>query len=169
MRVRRMGARAMSARKMRRDALTVHAPDAAHDQLARLSWIAKEKHARRSEEAASLSKCTVSSQTRQRPMKAELDRATSGCGSSVWSSSRVKTARKTKMTQRFWEVVRPARVALYLPHFLCPNIPRQYHGMKEVKKAAKKAKAFETQRIVKKLKAPGLVCFFVDPSSGVIG
>jgi hypothetical protein len=29
-----MGARAMSARKMRRDALTVRAPDAEHDQLA---------------------------------------------------------------------------------------------------------------------------------------
>jgi len=40
--------------------------------------------------------------------------------------------------------------------------------MKEVKKAAKKAKAFETQKIVKKLKASGFVCFFMDPSSGVI-
>ena len=40
--------------------------------------------------------------------------------------------------------------------------------MKEVKKAAKKAKAFETQKIVKKLKALGLVYRFMDPSSGVI-
>ncbi|KAH9002568.1 Bud-site selection protein [Lactarius hatsudake] len=40
--------------------------------------------------------------------------------------------------------------------------------MKEVKKAAKKAKAFETQKIVKKLKVSGFVCFFIDPSSGVI-
>ena len=55
-----------------------------------------------------------------------------------------------------------------MPHFLYPDIPRQYHGMKEVKKAAKKAKSFETQKIVKKLKAPGFVCFFMDPSSGVI-
>jgi hypothetical protein len=41
--------------------------------------------------------------------------------------------------------------------------------MKEVKKAAKKAKAFETQKIVKKLKASVFVCFFMDPGSGVIG
>jgi hypothetical protein len=43
-----MGARAMSAKKMSRDALTVRALDAAHDQLSRLtrSWIAEEKHAR---------------------------------------------------------------------------------------------------------------------------
>jgi hypothetical protein len=40
--------------------------------------------------------------------------------------------------------------------------------MKEVKKAAKKAKAFETQKIVKKLKALGFVCLLMGPSSGVI-
>ena len=52
--------------------------------------------ARRSEEAASLSKCTTTSQTRQPHMKPELERATSRRRSSVWSSSRVKAARKTK-------------------------------------------------------------------------
>ena len=39
--------------------------------------------------------------------------------------------------------------------------------MKEAKKAAKKAKAFETQKIVKKLKAR-FVCLFMGPSSVVI-
>ncbi len=95
----------MSARKMSRDALTVRAPNAAHDQFAGLSWIAEEKHARRSEEAASLSKCPISSQTRQPPTKPALESATSRRGSSVWSSSRAKTARKTKMTERCWEMV----------------------------------------------------------------
>jgi hypothetical protein len=38
--------------------------------------------------------------------------------------------------------------------------PGQFHGLKEVKKAAKKAKAFETQKIVKLLKASGYVYYF---------
>jgi hypothetical protein len=38
--------------------------------------------------------------------------------------------------------------------------------MKEVTKAAKKAKAFETQKIVKRLKAPGFVNLFMDMRSG---
>ena len=55
----------------------------------------------------------------------------------------------------------------HLPHFSCPDTLRQFHGMKEVKKAAKKAKAFETQKIVKKLKAR-FVCLFTGPNSVVI-
>jgi len=49
---------------------------------------------------------------------------------------------------------------------LVPRYPRQFHGMKEVKKAAKKAKVFEARKIVKKLKE--FVCFFIDPSFLVI-
>jgi hypothetical protein len=41
--------------------------------------------------------------------------------------------------------------------------PRQFHGLKEVKKAAKKAKAFEIRKIVKCLKASGYAYFF-NPS-----
>jgi hypothetical protein len=57
--------------------------------------------------------------------------------------------------------------AIHLPHFSCPDILRQFHGVKEVTKAAKKAKAFETQKIVKRLKALGFVSLFMDMCPGV--
>lgn len=58
--------------------------------------------------------------------------------------------------------------AIHLPHFSCPDILKQFHGMKEVTKAAKKAKAFETRKIVKRLKASGFVSFFMDMCSVLI-
>lgn len=58
--------------------------------------------------------------------------------------------------------------AIHLQHFSCPDIPRQFHGMKEVTKAAKKAKAFETQKIVKRLKASGFVSLFMDMYAVII-
>ena len=42
----------------------------------------------------------------------------------------------------------------------------QFHGLKEVKKAAKKAKAFETRKIVKLLKASGYAFFSASKTRG---
>ena len=50
----------------------------------------------------------------------------------------------------------------YLLQFLHTDDPRQFHGLKEVKKAARKAKAFEIRKIVKRLKASGFVHLLVS-------
>ena len=116
-RVRRMGVRAMSARKMSRDAPTMRAPKKSSNKIKITKNIAEEKksNARRSDEAASLSKCPNSSQTRQPTTKLALESATRRRGSSVWSSSRVKTARKTKTTERCWQIVHaPSTSGQYL-------------------------------------------------------
>ena len=94
----------MSTRKMRKDALTVRAPDTAHNQLAKIELDTGRKQ--HSKETATLQKCPIGSQARQPSMKSALERALSRRGSSVWSSSQAKTTRKTKikMAEMFSEI-----------------------------------------------------------------
>lgn len=100
--VRRMGARAIRMRNMSRDALTVRAPgqhQTGHPtDVARQAWI----NVRRSEGAllATLPKYSITSQIIHPATNVTLERTTNRRGSSVRSSRRVNTAKKTKMTER---------------------------------------------------------------------
>lgn len=111
--VRRMGARAMSTRNMSRDALTMRAPrqhqTGYQTKVAREAW----SNVRRSEGAylASPSKYSMASQIIHPTINIALERTTNRRGSSVWSSRRVKTAKKTKMTERCWEMVHAPRIS----------------------------------------------------------
>lgn len=111
--VRRMGARAMSTRNMSKDALTVRAPR--HHQTSYLTKVARQgwSNVRRSEgpRLASLPKYSMASQIIHPTTNVALETTINKRGSSVWSSRRVKTAKKMKMTERCWEMVHAPRIS----------------------------------------------------------